>query len=370
MSKALVVVGNSIKYNIIFMDYLQRSVESRIGHIDLIYHIDKNDKNLFLTLEDMILKHEIVIIASSNGYSLVGKILSTLTSDNIVMKNNQLIPSHATKFSKGSYLLEYRSSKINVIKIDSDQKLPELFIKSYSKRVNFFLFDAQNQKYQELLDELAHIYDVIIDKTMIVDGLESVVAEGFLHEQQKAFIKSLAFGFKDKILFGSDLAQIISKRLIESDKKVTMMESCTGGLVASELVKNSGVSSIFNGSIVSYADAVKMRLGVREDTLKEYGAVSVQCVYEMLDGALKVMASDMAIAISGVAGPTGGSEEKPVGTIYVGAKSKKGDIIVEKLSLNGDRIYIQKQAMFWAFKLLVLSDKKTFFNFSLKSLDN
>jgi nicotinamide-nucleotide amidase len=370
MAKSLIIVGNSIKYNTIFMDYIKRNVKDKIGHIDTIYHIDKNDKNLFLTIEEVILRSSQVVLASKDGYNLIGKILSTITEDNMVMKDGELIPSKSIDFDKDSYLIEHQSTKINVIRIEESKTLPKLLIDTNQKRVNFFLVDAQSQKYKVLLDELVSIYGVQIDRTTIIDGLEYLIAEGFLHDQQKAFIQALAFRFADKILFGSNLSEIISKKLIESGKKVTMMESCTGGLVASELVKNSGVSSIFNGSIVSYADAVKMRLGVSESTLKEHGAVSVQCVYEMLDGALKAMASDMAIAISGVAGPTGGSDEKPVGTVYVGAKSRQEEIFVEKLVLKGDRQYIQQQAMFWAFKLLVLSDKKVFFNFSLNSLDN
>jgi len=170
--------------------------------------------------------------------------------------------------------------------------------------------------------------------------------------------------------FGDDLSKIVAKRLIESGTKVTMMESCTGGLVASELTKHSGVSAIFDGSIVSYSNEVKARIGVSEQTLKEYGAVSLQTLHEMLESSLKTFKADMSMAISGIAGPTGGSAEKPVGTVYVGAKSKTGETLVERLQLNGDRIYIQKQSMLWAYKLLALCDKKIFFDFSLKSIDN
>ncbi len=370
MTKALVVVGNSIKYNQIFMEYLKREVSNKIGCIDAVYYLDKSDSDLFLIIEEIIARSKLVVIASKNGYNLIGKILSTISDDNMVLKDDKLVPSRSIEYKSNSYLIEYNSTKINAIKIDPKSKLPDILIKSNKRVINFFLFDLKEERYKELLEELRKIYGVYIDRTMIVDGLEYCQAEGFLYDQQEAFIQALAFGLKDHILFGSDLAEILGKRLIESGKKVTMMESCTGGLIASEFTKYSGVSSIFNGSIVSYSNEVKIKLGVEESTIIEHGAVSLQTVHEMLDSALRTMASDMAIAVSGVAGPSGGTLNKPVGTVYVGAKSKGAETLIEKLSLNGDRIYIQKQSMIWAFKLLALCDKKTFFNFSLKSLDN
>jgi len=371
MINALVVVGKNIKYNHIFMEYLERKVREKLGHIDLIYHLDKNDPDLFLSLEEIIVKSKNIIIATRDAYSLVSKIISTLTSDSMVVKEGILLPSKAVEFHHDSYLLNHQDSAINVIKIKESETLPLIMIKEPLPCVSFFLVDAQSEEEIQQLENIVKINDVSISMTALVEGLVFVRAYGFRHGQYDGFIQALAFGFRDKILFGEDLSQIISERLIDSERKVTCAESCTGGLLASEIVKNSGVSAIFNGSVVSYSNEIKTKtLAVKKSTLINYGAVSVQTVYEMLEGALSLMGADMAIAVSGIAGPTGGSVEKPVGTVYIGAKSRGGETIVEKLSLNGDRIYIQKEAVFWGLKLLLLSDKKLFFNFLPKKLDN
>ena len=371
MINALIVVGKNIKYNHILMEYLERKVCEKVGYIDTIYHLDKNDTDLFVLLEEIIVKSEHIVIATRDAYSLVSKIISTLTDDSMVVMEGILAPSKSISYHHDSYLLDYHDKSINVLKIDEQKEIPSIMISAQASSVSFFLVNAESEHEREQLENIVKINDVTMSSTQLVEGLLFVKAYGFKHEQYDGFIQALAFGFKDKILFGEDLSHIISKRLIESGTKVTCAESCTGGLLASEIVKNAGVSAIFNGSVVSYADKIKRdTLGVQASTLTTHGAVSVQTVYEMLEGVLSLMDADMAIAVSGVAGPTGGSKEKPVGTVYVGAKSRDGETFIEKLSLKGDRIYIQEQSVFWGLKLLLLSDKKLFFNFVAKKLDN
>ncbi len=371
MINALVVVGNNIKYNQIFMEYLERKVCENLGHIDAIYHLDKNDSNLFLSLEEVIEKSENIIIATRDAYSLVSKIIVTLTEDSMVVKEGILAPSKAIEYHYDSYLLHYHDSAINVLQIQEQMRLPAIMISTTSKYVSFFLVDAESQKDREKLENIIKIHDVTVSMTTYIKGLVFVKAYGFVYGQQEGFIKALAFAFVDKVLFGEDLSEIISHRLIESGKKVCCAESCTGGLIASEIVKNAGVSAIFDGALVSYTNSIKSNpLGVKTVTLEKYGAVSVQTVYGMLEGALDLFDAQMAIAVSGIAGPTGGSEEKPVGTVYIGAKSRDSETLIEKTFLKGDRIYIQKQALYWGLKLLLLSNKKLFFNFVEKTLDN
>ena len=370
MKNALVIVGNEINQNIYFVEYLKRELKSHFKRINGCYLIDRNDSDLLLYIEDIVSKYKRVLIVSKDAHHLIGKILSTITEDNLTLIDDELIPSRYLKKERDSYLIEYKSSLINAMKVDQFEKLPKIIVDDSSKEISFMLIDANSPKYDELLLEMEKIYSLKLYKCELIEGVELIRATGFLLEQEDSFKKALAFGFSGKILFGDDLSYIVAKRLIKSGKKVTTMESCTGGLIASELTKHSGVSSVFDGSIVSYANEIKNSFGVSKDTLMEYGAVSLQTVNEMLDGIMNFMRSDFAIAVSGVAGPGGGSKEKPVGTVYVGAKSRDGETIIEKLSLKGDRIYIQQQSMLWAFKLLVLSNPKIFFNFSLNSLDN
>ncbi len=370
MKKALVIVSDNLKYNTPFVEYISREAKRSIGDIDSVYYIDEHRSDLFLTIEDIISKYEKLLIVTNFSFNLIGKILSTISEDNLELKDGQLIPSRSVKFTKKSFLVEYKGVSINLLEVKEGEELPVILLEDDEDELKFFLVDVYEKRHLELLDELKKIYSLTVKRTSLIEGLEQVVAKGFLLDQKDAFIKALAFGFNGKILFGDDLSQIVAQRLIESGKSITMMESCTGGLIASELTKHSGVSSIFNGSVVSYANEIKEKFGVSRQTLVEYGAVSIQTVHEMLEGALKEFQADFSIAVSGVAGPGGGSKEKPVGTVFVGAKCRSKNTLVEKLELKGDRNYIQKMSMLWAFKLVILSDEKLFFNFSLKSLDN
>ncbi|MGM0518023.1 MAG: CinA family protein [Campylobacterota bacterium] len=128
-------------------------------------------------------------------------------------------------------------------------------------------------------------------------------------------------------------------------KTITTAESCTGGLVANKLTQLAGSSEIFKGSIVSYSNEIKCsQLGVKKDTLNKYGAVSTQTVDEMLQGVVKKMNSNYAIAISGIAGPQGGSTNKPVGTIVIGICDDKDYKDIEVFHFKGNRMEIQEQA--------------------------
>lgn len=116
--------------------------------------------------------------------------------------------------------------------------------------------------------------------------------------------------------------EAVGKLLLRKKKSVATAESCTGGFIASMITSVSGASAYFPGGIVSYSNAVKSgTLGVKTTTLKRHGAVSEEVVREMLKGVLKKMKSDYGIAVSGIMGPGGGSEQKPVGTVWIAVGS-------------------------------------------------
>ena len=147
------------------------------------------------------------------------------------------------------------------------------------------------------------------------------------------------------------MADII-KKLIQKNISITTAESCTGGLIASEIVKNPGVSSIYSGSIVSYSNEIKHKLlKVEEEVLKRYGAVSKECVEQMCKGVQKIFEADIAIAVSGIAGPDGGSNEKPVGTVFI-AVLYKNELIIEKNLFKGSRVEVQENTKKRAFEML------------------
>lgn len=150
-----------------------------------------------------------------------------------------------------------------------------------------------------------------------------------------------------------DLAQIAGNALRERGLALALAESCTGGLLAQRLTNIPGASEFFLGGIVSYANAAKTKhLRVRPATLLEHGAVSEQCVREMATGALHAFEADVALAITGVAGPGGETEEKPVGTVWVGIATLDG-VDAQKLRFGGDRAEIRTRASQAALALLM-----------------
>ena len=140
--------------------------------------------------------------------------------------------------------------------------------------------------------------------------------------------------------------------LRENNKTVTTAESCTGGLISSMITEISGSSQIFNGSIVTYCNEIKeQELGVNKNTMIKFGVVSCEVVEEMLLGVLKKFKSDFAIAVSGVAGPNGGTKDKPVGTVAIGVMSNNGIKNIQLFHFKGDRKQVQIQAAKTALKL-------------------
>lgn len=141
--------------------------------------------------------------------------------------------------------------------------------------------------------------------------------------------------------------------LRKNKQTITCAESCTGGLIASEITKISGSSDIFRGSIVTYCNDIKeQELSVKKQTMIEHGAVSIQTVDEMLQGVIKKFDATYAIAVSGVAGPTGGTKEKPVGTVVIGIMSTLGAKDIQIYHFDGTRSEVQKQATNKAFEII------------------
>ncbi|SMF37087.1 CinA family protein [Desulfovibrio gilichinskyi] len=131
------------------------------------------------------------------------------------------------------------------------------------------------------------------------------------------------------------------------DKKWTMAtaESCTGGLVSATLTDFSGSSAWFSGAIVAYSNEVKMSLlNVPEAIIKEHGAVSEQTVRAMAEGVCRAIGTDIGLSLSGVAGPTGGSPEKPVGTVWMGWHVN-GTTYSKKFLFSGDRMSVKQQSL-------------------------
>lgn len=163
----------------------------------------------------------------------------------------------------------------------------------------------------------------------------------------------------DVNLLPKDLVEA-ARRCVEQNivagRKVAVAESCTGGLVAAALTEVAGSSAVFDRSFVTYSNEAKQQLlGVPVDIIDAFGAVSIACVYAMVQGALDRSDADVAVAISGIAGPEGGTEFKPVGTV-VFAKGVRGmgdPVAEEKYFGDLDRAGVRRQATLCALELLL-----------------
>ena len=142
-------------------------------------------------------------------------------------------------------------------------------------------------------------------------------------------------------------------RLLDEKVQVATAESCTAGWIAKSLTDPAGSSAWFERGFVTYSNESKEEmLGVRQQTLIDHGAVSEATVQEMVVGALQNSCADWAVAVSGIAGPSGGSAEKPVGLVWFGWQRRGGDVYVESQIFEGDREAIRAQTVVVALQKL------------------
>ncbi len=136
--------------------------------------------------------------------------------------------------------------------------------------------------------------------------------------------------------------------------KLAIAESCTGGMLSSTITSESGSSKIFTMGLVTYSNQAKINiLKVSQKIIKQYGAVSVQCCLAMVNNLNKISRSKICVSITGIAGPKGGSKQKPVGLVYIGIKVGK-KVIVNKCNFkNKGRAYIQRQTVIKSLNLLL-----------------
>lgn len=145
--------------------------------------------------------------------------------------------------------------------------------------------------------------------------------------------------------------EIISK-LIEKNITISTAESCTGGSLGKIITSVPGASSIYGYGFITYANEAKEKiLGVSHETLEKYGAVSVDTALQMAKGARDVSGSDIAVSVTGIAGPCGGTAEKPVGLVYIAISDKDGEEY-RKLNLSGNRDEVRVKTCDKVFELI------------------
>ena len=180
-----------------------------------------------------------------------------------------------------------------------------------------------------------------------VDGqsVSQIIDDEF--DKLKGIIPEAIVGFED-----ATVEQLVHRWMAENGKTLSVAESCTGGAVAAKFTAMAGASAYFNAGVVSYSNEAKRDiLGVNMDDIVRYGAVSEAVAIQMAEGVRRAGQSDYAVSTTGIAGPTGGSAEKPVGTVWIGIATPKGSFAVLK-NCGTDRSQIIDRATAYAIKLL------------------
>ena len=142
-----------------------------------------------------------------------------------------------------------------------------------------------------------------------------------------------------------EIEEKLVQMLAEMGLTISTAESCTGGMLASRIIDISGASDVYSEGFITYSNEAKMKyLKVEDEILDSYGAVSKETALQMADGCRKETGSDVALVTTGIAGPGGGSAEKPVGLVYIGC-AYKDEVISREFRFSGDRYDIRRQAV-------------------------
>ncbi len=144
---------------------------------------------------------------------------------------------------------------------------------------------------------------------------------------------------------------IVIDLLLKTGKTVASAESCTGGMVGAAFTDYAGISSVFLEGVITYANEAKIRLGVKEETLQKHGAVSHETAGEMAEAVRKRAKTDFGVSTTGIAGPGGGTQKKPVGLVYIGISTEKGTKTYV-LRLSGDREAVRRKTVKAVFHFL------------------
>ncbi|MBA1438367.1 MAG: CinA family protein [Epsilonproteobacteria bacterium] len=362
MKLHVMFVGSQFIYNMALREYVLRSVQRCCDVVDMVTLHKDGDSSLFLDIEQQVnMPKNLIVVTSKQNASTVGKLVATATGDMQVLQNGALMPQKTVVAEEGSYLLEHAKAFINVVQIDDGQKIPTILLNNSSSKATLHVMDEQKETLHNLLTPIAQTYEVVFELTTLVEGWQRVDLFSKRYGDISNFIAAVKKLLPKNTIASADVVEYMIEKLASQGKKITFAESCTGGLLSYFLTKHNGASKILEGALITYSNELKDNwLAVSEETLKKYGAVSAEVVCEMSEGALDVSHADFAIAVSGIAGDSGGSDEKPVGTVYIGVRSKT-EHLEKHLYFQGDRNFIQSQSVLYGLKMLFLLDRETFF---------
>ncbi len=364
MKSIVLLIGEELRLNRNFLDYIFRQLKNANLDFNEIKFINKIYKNLPNFIENLSNECEFLTIFTSNeNYAIVGKILSTLTGDLLELRDETLAPSFAQKVVKNGFLLSVKNCQINVLKASLNEKLPQILTPNLKNERFFYIFDYGLNFVKERIEPLLKTYNVSANLSQFNNFLVAVQVRENEFSQIQDFMQSVRKIFANFIIENENFIEFIARKLIQNNLKITFAESCTAGLISAKFGEISGVSEIFEGSLITYSQNAKNAwLGVSDETLANFGVYSKECVSEMIEGILKLSKADFAIAVSGVAGPFDDGEI-PAGTVFVGVGEKNGEKITEKFQIHGDRNFVRNECVNIAFCLLLRLKTELFFKF-------
>ncbi len=354
MKSTVLVVGEKFRYSTDFLEALKRKIHSKLPKIDSFVFIKENDPNILVELENYIASSSnIIIAAQKNSFALIGKMLSTHMLDTLVPRGDMLVPSKCKEYVGGSYLVTIQSRLINALRIDTASDIPEILIEEQRKIKKIFILDSDEERTKLLVSPLATASEIATTIYKNPSGFIELVAEEKKYGKLDSFLAKTQKLFDGKAILSDSLETYLINSLSTQNKKLAVAESCTGGLLSYKFVRVPGASDVLIGSLTTYANEAKISwLSVDENTIDNHGAVSEESVSQMVDGLLRISGADYAVAISGIAGPGGGSVDKPVGLVYIGVANLNGAKKIEKNIFFGDRELIQSSAANYALKML------------------
>lgn len=222
----------------------------------------------------------------------------------------------------------------------SETEIKEILVDILNKNGNISIYTRTHANEVHVLAEL-----VEQDEETAKNTLKPVAKE------IKKALGTMVYSTKENETMEEAVVRLLNKY----ELTVTTAESCTGGMIASKIVNVPGASEVFNEGFITYSNKAKRKhLDVSKNTLKKYGAVSEQTVKEMALGGVFAADSDACIAVSGIAGPDGGTDEKPVGLVYIGC-CIKDNVTVKECHFQGTRYEVREQAANAALDLLRVS---------------
>lgn len=364
MKSTLFLIGKTVVSDAMLQRYIERHLGASGIQPDCIVKSEESGRPFLDELTHLGSRSDLYIFCDPGNAALIARELCTFIGDTIAMKNDCLFPSRARSVNSSYYTMEVKGCAWHIVTAHAGRDLPELeFHNGGDRRAVLHLIDQDASQVQKLLKQLEAAFHIKSTLTEPVKGWIECRIEAERYGDIVGAKAHLISQFQT-VIASENVAEWLIETLEEEQKTITFAESCTGGLLSYYLTKESGASGVFEGALITYSNRLKSSwIAVDHATLEANGAVSKAVVTEMSEGALEVAGADYAIAVSGIAGPTGGTSQKPVGTVFVAVRSAKA-LVTVGLHLHGDRNYIQEQTVLHAIKMLFLLDKETFFNFS------